>query len=67
MDKESSYSILKLMVSIVTSIALRISSDDTYTTRSIDFVHYHIESEPTNEDLIIKELINKITKEFKPY
>jgi len=66
MDKESTYSILKLVASMAISVALSIlikkntgnSSNDTTITKNVDFIHNHIEAEPINEDLVMVISIN---------
>eukprot|EP00833_Pecoramyces_ruminatium_P002583 jgi/Orpsp1_1/1176615/evm.model.c7180000058333.1 len=60
MDKESTYSILKLIASMALSVALsiiikkktEISSNDT-NNENVDYIHNHIEAEPINEDLVM--------------
>ncbi|ORX87501.1 PTH2-domain-containing protein [Anaeromyces robustus] len=59
MDKETTFSVLKLVASMALSVALSIiikkkteisANEDT---REIGFVHNHTEAEPVNEDLVM--------------
>ncbi|ORX43768.1 PTH2-domain-containing protein [Piromyces finnis] len=71
MDKEQTYSVLKLVASMALSVALsilikkktEISTNDT--PKDVDFIHNYTEAEPNSEDLIMALIVRmdlKMTK-----